>query len=77
MPLQAKILVTGCSGYVGGRLVSLLERQDKPLRCMARRPEAVGPRVSETTEVVYGDVLKADSLERRAFRRQPSETLGR
>jgi uncharacterized protein YbjT (DUF2867 family) len=63
MSLPAKILVTGCSGYVGGRLLSLFERRGDPLRCMARRPEAVEPRVSDTTEVVYGDVLKADSLD--------------
>jgi uncharacterized protein YbjT (DUF2867 family) len=63
MPLPAKNLVTGCSGYVGGRLVSLLERRGEPLRCMARRPKVVELRVRDTTEVVYGDVLKVSSLE--------------
>jgi uncharacterized protein YbjT (DUF2867 family) len=56
------ILITGGSGYVGGRLISLLERQHASLRCMARRPEALQARVAESTEVVFGDVLQADSM---------------
>lgn len=63
MDETAKILITGGSGYVGGRLISLLERQGQPLRCMARRPESLQSRVAESTDVVYGDVLQPDSMD--------------
>ena len=56
------ILLTGATGYVGGRLLSLLERQKIHVRCLTRRPEALEERRSPTTEVVAGDVLDRDSL---------------
>ena len=57
------ILVTGATGYVGGRLVAALERQDLPVRCLARRPEHLRARVAPATEVVRGDVLDRASLD--------------
>jgi len=57
------ILVTGATGYVGGRLVAAFERQDLPVRCLARHPEHLQPRVAPTTEVVRGDVLDRASLD--------------
>jgi uncharacterized protein YbjT (DUF2867 family) len=56
------ILVTGATGYVGGRLVAVLESHGVALRCLARRPEHLRERVAETTEVVRGDVLDRTSL---------------
>ena len=56
------ILVTGASGYVGGRVVPELVKRGERVRCLARRPEYVRPRVGEGTEVVPGDVLDPDSL---------------
>ncbi len=55
-------LVTGASGYVGGRLVPELEAHGERVRCLARRPEYVRPRVGQGTEVARGDALDADSL---------------
>ncbi len=57
-----KILLTGATGYVGGRLGGALEARGARLRCMARRPEYLVPRVAESTEVVQGDVLDESSL---------------
>lgn len=57
------ILVAGATGYIGGRLVPLLEAQDVHLRCLARNPDKFRPRVKSTTEVVQGDVLNAASLQ--------------
>jgi uncharacterized protein YbjT (DUF2867 family) len=57
------ILVTGATGYVGGRLVGSLERQGLPVRCLARRPEHLRARVASTTEVVRGDVLDRASID--------------
>jgi uncharacterized protein YbjT (DUF2867 family) len=58
----AVVLVTGASGYVGGRLVPELERRGRRVRCLARHPDHVRPRVGVTTEVVAGDLLEAASL---------------
>lgn len=60
------ILLTGATGYVGGRLLSQLQQRGIPVRCLARRPEALQGRVTANTEVVQGDVLDPQSL-RSAF----------
>ena len=56
------ILLTGATGYVGGRLLPVFERRGYRLRCLARRPEFLGPKVAPDTEIVRGDVLDAGSL---------------
>jgi uncharacterized protein YbjT (DUF2867 family) len=56
-------LLTGGSGYVGGRLIPLLEQRRATLRCLARDPEKLRPRVRPTTEIVSGDVLDRPSLD--------------
>ena len=58
------ILLTGGTGYVGGRLIPLLEKQGVRLRCLARNPEKLRPRVQLGTEIVQGDVLDPPSLDR-------------
>ena len=50
------ILLTGATGYVGGRLLKVLEESQFRLRCLARRPELLSPRVASNTDVVKGDV---------------------
>lgn len=57
------ILLTGATGYIGGRLLRLLEKQGYRVRCLARRPEAVRRTANASTEVVAGDVLDRPSLE--------------
>jgi uncharacterized protein YbjT (DUF2867 family) len=57
------ILVTGATGYVGGRLLKALENRGRRVRCMARRPEFLLPRVAPSTEVVPGDALDRNSLD--------------
>lgn len=56
------ILVTGATGYIGGRLVAALESHGLRVRCLARHPEHLRQRVTATTEVVRGDVLDRASL---------------
>lgn len=56
------ILLTGATGYVGGRLLPLLEQRGDRVRCLTRRPEALLGRVGAITEVVAGDVLDRASL---------------
>ncbi|MDZ7361496.1 MAG: SDR family oxidoreductase [candidate division KSB1 bacterium] len=57
------ILLTGASGYVGGRLLRALETAGYRVRCLARRPEFLKPRVDAKTEIVKGDVLDPASLQ--------------
>lgn len=57
------ILLTGASGYVGGRLLARLERTGRRLRCLSRRPEQLRARVAPSTEVVEGDVQHPASLD--------------
>lgn len=56
------VLLTGASGYVGGRLLILLEQQPVIVRCLARSPEKLQSQVGKSTEVIQGDVLISDSL---------------
>jgi uncharacterized protein YbjT (DUF2867 family) len=56
-------LLTGGSGYGGGRLMPTLERRGEALRCLARDPEKMRSRVQAATEVVKGDVLDRPSLD--------------
>ncbi|MEX0684185.1 MAG: NAD-dependent epimerase/dehydratase family protein, partial [Dehalococcoidia bacterium] len=48
------ILLTGATGYVGGRLLHALLERGERIRCLARRPEALpsapskAPRTSQT-----------------------------
>ncbi len=56
------ILLTGATGYIGGRLLLALETQGHRLRCLARRPQYLESRVSPPTQVVAGDLLDYESL---------------
>ena len=65
------ILLTGGTGYIGGRLIRPLEATGRPLRLMARDPERLRPadapasfvpRMAETTGLVRGDLFDPSSL---------------
>src|SRR6476659_5168549 len=58
------VLLAGATGYVGRRLIPVVEQCGAALRCLARSPEKLRPHVAPTTEVVQGDVLDPVSLER-------------
>jgi uncharacterized protein YbjT (DUF2867 family) len=54
-------LVTGASGYVGGRLVERLLAEGRGVRALSRAPERVAP--VDGVEVVRGDLLDGAGLD--------------
>jgi uncharacterized protein YbjT (DUF2867 family) len=63
-PADGMVLITGATGYIGGRLVPVFESAGVCVRCLARHPAALVSRVSQTTEVIAGDLLDPASLDR-------------
>jgi uncharacterized protein YbjT (DUF2867 family) len=57
------ILVTGATGYIGGRLVPELLERGRSVRCLARNPDKLaGLEWSDRVEVAQGDVTDGASL---------------
>lgn len=54
-------LVTGATGYVGGRLVDRLLQEDRGVRAMARDPRRLASRAG--VERVRGDLISGEGLE--------------
>ncbi len=62
---MARVLVTGATGYVGGRLVPQLLAAGHEVRCLTRVPSRLDlDPWRDQVEVVAGDVLDPGSLER-------------
>ena len=56
------ILLTGATGYIGGRLLPRLEARGEQVRCLARQPEHLIERCDHHIEIVPGDVCDPASL---------------
>jgi uncharacterized protein YbjT (DUF2867 family) len=60
--MTTKVLLTGATGYVGGRLLRLLNDRSIPVRCLTRHPEFLLCRNLNGVEVAEGDALTPQSL---------------
>src|SRR6185436_618641 len=61
--MKPDVLLTGATGYIGGRLLRHFEEAGRAVRCVARQPEKITPG-RLTTEVVQGDCFDEASLVR-------------
>ncbi|GLH74080.1 NAD(P)-dependent oxidoreductase [Geothrix limicola] len=61
-PGKPLILVTGATGYIGGRLVPRLLAAGHRVRCLARNPERLAGRPWPGVEKVQGDVSDPEAL---------------
>lgn len=62
-PLPPLVLVTGATGYIGGRLVPRLLEAGFRVRCLVRDASRLqGRRWRDEVELTQGDVLRPDSL---------------
>ena len=61
---SGRVLVTGATGYIGGRLVPRLLEAGVQVRCLVRDRERLrGKTWFDEVEVVEADVLRSDGLE--------------
>jgi uncharacterized protein YbjT (DUF2867 family) len=63
METLMRILVTGATGYIGGRLVPRLLAAGHQVRCYARASERLRGRFGDGVEIIEGDIYDAVALE--------------
>ncbi len=62
-PTRPLILVTGATGYIGGRLLPRLLKAGHRVRCLSRNVDRLAGRPWPGVELVQGDVSQAQDLE--------------
>jgi uncharacterized protein YbjT (DUF2867 family) len=64
MDKDTAVLLTGSTGFIGGRLLYALDGMDLAVRCLVRRGERLKPALPLRREpqVVYADLLDPESL---------------
>jgi uncharacterized protein YbjT (DUF2867 family) len=61
--VDPRVLLSGATGYIGGRLLRRFEAGGRAVRCFVREPSRLRV-TAATSEVVAGDCLDAASLDR-------------
>ena len=61
--MDAPVLLTGTTGYIGGRLLRRFEDGGRAVRCLVRQPGRLHT-TAPTTEIAQGDCLDEASLDR-------------
>lgn len=61
--IHNRILITGATGYIGGRLIFKLLEEGYTVRCIVRQPEYLKSRVPDNVEIVRGDLMDYHSIE--------------
>ena len=63
--INGKVLLTGATGFVGGRLLHALTGHGIHVRCLVRSPDRLRKQLlpEEEVEIVQGDLLKDENLD--------------
>ena len=63
--IKGKVLLTGATGFVGGRLLHGLTGHGMQVRCLVRSPERLRPNLfaEEEIEIARGDLLQEETLD--------------
>lgn len=56
------VLLTGATGYIGGRLLPRLLDDGHAVRCLVRDPQRAGRTLPDGAEIVGGDVVSGDGV---------------
>tara|TARA_A100001037_G_scaffold306223_1_gene350023 strand:- start:418 stop:1905 length:1488 start_codon:yes stop_codon:yes gene_type:complete len=56
------VLITGATGYIGGRLMTVIDGSKYKVRCFVRNPDYIQKKSIEGGEIVQGDILDKESL---------------
>ena len=59
---KSVVLITGATGYIGGRLMTVVDRSKYKIRCFVRNPDYIQKNSIEGGEIVQGDILDKKSL---------------
>src|SRR5947209_2498915 len=60
--LSTRALVTGASGFLGGRLAQVLAERGEQVRVLARRTSDLTHLEGLPIEIAYGDLAEAETL---------------
>lgn len=59
---MTQILLTGATGYVGGRLFPLLKKKNLSIRCLVRHPDKIAGHRFRGATIQQGDVISGEGL---------------
>ena len=62
---KSVVLITGATGYIGGRLMTVVDRSKYKIRCFVRNPDYIQKNSIEGGEIVQGDILDLESIDRK------------
>jgi dihydroflavonol-4-reductase len=59
---MSDILITGATGFIGGKLAKYYIRKKKKVRLLIRNPERLPHSVKKSCQIVIGDVTRSETL---------------
>ena len=65
---MSTILITGGTGFIGGKLTEYYISKDKNVRLLVRNPERLPPFIKKSCQIVIGDITQIETL-KNAFKR--------
>lgn len=60
--MASKLLITGATGYIGGKLAESYAQSGTQIRLLVRNPDKLSARLRDSCEVVVGDLTSPETL---------------